>query len=127
VYCALCLQINDSKLCILRQISKENLKAAKKLYICRLKTVCKLNVPGLCTLNIFCYEISLSCGTFQNPLLGHGNTFNRGLPVGRRHSRCFSSYAIDVSHLYFNILCLLLLEVSISVDLHLPYITIFPL
>ena len=37
------------------------------------------------------------------------------------------SYPIDVLHFYFNILCLLLLKVSISVDLCLPFITIFPL
>ncbi len=40
---------------------------------------------GLCTLNIFEYEISLSCGKFRNhhrePLFGHGNTFDRGRPV----------------------------------------------
>jgi hypothetical protein len=42
-------------------------------------------LPGLCALNIFEYEISLSCGKFRNhhrePLLGHGNTFDRGRPV----------------------------------------------
>ncbi len=42
-------------------------------------------LPGLCALNIFEYEISLSCGKFRNhhrePLFGHGNTFNRGRPV----------------------------------------------
>jgi len=42
-------------------------------------------LPGLCTLNIFEYEISLSCGKFRNhhrePLFGHGNTFDRGRPV----------------------------------------------
>ncbi len=49
-------------------------------------TVSTCNVPSLCTLNIFSYEISLSCGTFRKhdrePLFGHGNTFDRGLPVG---------------------------------------------
>ncbi len=44
-------------------------------------------VPGLCTLNIFEYEISLSCGKFRNhprePLFGHDNTFDRGRPVGQ--------------------------------------------
>jgi hypothetical protein len=38
-----------------------------------------------CTLNIFSYEISISCGTFRKhdrePLYGHGNTVDRGLPV----------------------------------------------
>ncbi len=42
-------------------------------------------LPGLCTLNIFEYEISLICGKFRNhhrePLFGHGNTFDRGRPV----------------------------------------------
>ncbi len=42
-------------------------------------------LPGLCTLNIFEYEISLSCGKFRNHhrelLFGHSNTFNRGRPV----------------------------------------------
>jgi hypothetical protein len=42
-------------------------------------------IPGLCTLNIFEYEISLSCRKFRNhhqePLFGHGNTFDRGRPV----------------------------------------------
>jgi hypothetical protein len=33
VYGALCVQINNSKLCILRQISKGKFKAIKKLYI----------------------------------------------------------------------------------------------
>jgi hypothetical protein len=35
--------------------------------------------------NLFDYEISVSCGKFRNhhrePLFGHGNTFDRGLPV----------------------------------------------
>jgi hypothetical protein len=43
-------------------------------------------LPGLCTLNIFEYEISLSCRKFKNhhqePLFGHGNTFDRGRPMG---------------------------------------------
>ncbi len=42
-------------------------------------------IPGMCTLNIFDCEISLSCGKFRKhhrePLFGHGNTFGRGLPV----------------------------------------------
>ncbi len=42
-------------------------------------------LSGMCALNIFEYEISLSCGKFRNhhrePLFGHGNTFNRGRPV----------------------------------------------
>jgi hypothetical protein len=42
-------------------------------------------LPGLCTLNILEYEISVSCGKFRNhhrePLFGHGNTFDRGRPV----------------------------------------------
>ncbi len=42
-------------------------------------------LPGMCTLNIFEYEISLSCGKFRNyhrePSFGHGNTFDRGRPV----------------------------------------------
>ncbi len=32
----------------------------------RLKTVCVCNVPGLCTSNIFSYEISLSCDNLEN-------------------------------------------------------------
>ncbi len=52
----------------------------------RLKTVCTWNVLGLCTLNIFSYEIFLSCEILRKhdrePLFGHGNTFGRGLPVG---------------------------------------------
>ncbi len=42
-------------------------------------------LPGLCTLNIFEYDISLSCGKFRKhyrePLFGQANTFGRGLPV----------------------------------------------
>jgi hypothetical protein len=42
-------------------------------------------LPGLCTLNIFEYEISLSCWKFRNhhrePLSGHSNTLDRGRPV----------------------------------------------
>ncbi len=48
-------------------------------------------------------------------------------PIWTACAHFCESYPIDVLHIYFNILCLLLLEVSISVDLHLPYITIFPL
>ncbi len=49
-----------------------------------------LALPGLCTLNIFEYEISLSCGKFRNhhrePLFGHGNTFDRGRPVANQRT-----------------------------------------
>ncbi len=52
----------------------------------RLKKLSVHALPGLGTLNIFEYEISLSCGKFRNyhrePLFGHGNTFDRGRPVG---------------------------------------------
>ncbi len=75
-----CSQINYSKLCRLRQISLGKLKAAKKLCI-----GWKLSVPGLWTLNIFAYDIYLRWGTLtkpdREPLFGHGNTFDRGLPV----------------------------------------------
>ncbi len=51
----------------------------------RLKKPSVHALPGLCTLNIFEYEISLSCGKFRNhhqePLFGHGNTIDRGWPV----------------------------------------------
>ncbi len=80
-------QINNSKLCRLRQISYKKYKTIKKLYL-----DWKLSVhaiPGLCTLNIFDYEISLSCGKFRKhyrePLFGDGNTFGRGLPVLPHH------------------------------------------
>ncbi len=80
VYGALCPQINNSKLCILRQISRGKLKALTKLY--RLKSVCTWNVLGLGAFNIVSYEMSLSCWTFRKhdrePLFGHGNTFDRG-------------------------------------------------
>jgi hypothetical protein len=56
----------------------------------RLKTVCTCNLPalsGLWTLNIFAYDIYLRCGTLtkhdREPLFGYGNTFDRGLPVGK--------------------------------------------
>ncbi len=51
----------------------------------RLKTVCTCNVPGLWTLNIFAYDRYLRWGTLtkhdREPLFGHGDTFDRGLPV----------------------------------------------
>jgi hypothetical protein len=57
-----------------------------KWAVFRLKKLSVHALPGLCTLNIFEYEISLSCGKFRNhhrePLFGHGNTFDRGRPVG---------------------------------------------
>jgi hypothetical protein len=47
-----------------------------KRAVFRLKKLSVHALPGLCTLNIFEYEISLSCGKFRNhhrePLLGHG-------------------------------------------------------
>ena len=56
-----------------------------KLAVFRLKKLSVHALPGLCTLNIFEYEISLSCGKFRNhhrePLFGHGNTVDRGRPV----------------------------------------------
>ncbi len=56
-----------------------------ELAVFRLKKLSVHALPGLCTLNIFEYEISLSCGKFRNhhrePLFGHGNTFDRGRPV----------------------------------------------
>ncbi len=83
VYDVPCPQINNSKLCRLRQISYKKCKIIKELYLGRKLSVHAL--PGLCTLNIFEYEISLSCGKFRKhhrmPLFGHGNTFGRGLPV----------------------------------------------
>jgi hypothetical protein len=39
----------------------------RKEAVYRLKTDCTWNVSGLCTLNVFCYEISLCCG--QSPCL----------------------------------------------------------
>ena len=57
----------------------------RKEAVSRLKTVCTWNVPGLWTLNIFAYDIYLCWGTLTKhdcePLFGHGNTFDRGLPV----------------------------------------------
>ncbi len=65
-------------------VCKGILKAVKK-GVYRLKTVRTWIVSGLWTLNIFSYEISLSCGTFikhdREPLFGNGNTFSRGRPV----------------------------------------------
>ncbi len=56
-----------------------------KWAIFRLKKLPVHALPGLCTLNIFEYEISKSCRKFRNhhrePLFGHGNTFDRGRPV----------------------------------------------
>ncbi len=56
----------------------------RKEALYRLKTVCTWIVSRLWTLNIFSYEISLSCGTFikhdREPLFGNGNTFDRGRP-----------------------------------------------
>ncbi len=58
-----------------------------KWAVFRLKKLSVDALPGLCTLNIFEYEISLSCGKFRShhrePLFGHGNTFDRGQPVVR--------------------------------------------
>ncbi len=69
--------------CRLRQISYKKYKTIKELYLgWKLPAHA---IPGLCTLNIFVYEISLSCGKFRKqhrePLFGHGNTFDRGLPM----------------------------------------------
>ncbi len=56
-----------------------------KWAVFRLKKLSVHALQGLCTLNIFDYDISLSCGKFRNhqrePLFGHGNTFDRGRPV----------------------------------------------
>jgi hypothetical protein len=50
-----------------------------KWAVFRLKKLSVHALPGLFTLNIFDYEISLSCWKFRNhhrePLFGHGNTF----------------------------------------------------
>ncbi len=106
VYGALCSQINNSKLCILRQVSKGILKAVKKLYIYRLKNVCTWIVSGLWTLNIFSYEIPLSCGTFikhdREPLFGNGNTFNRGQPVSTCTFCCHVVQRIN-NKIYFHL------------------------
>jgi hypothetical protein len=49
-----------------------------KCAVFRLKKLSVHALPGLCTLNIFEYEISLSSGKFRNhhrePLFGLGNT-----------------------------------------------------
>ncbi len=66
VHCVHCPQINNSKLRILKETSKGKLKGIKNCMYSRLKTVCTWNVAGLCTLIIFSYEISLSCGTLEN-------------------------------------------------------------
>jgi hypothetical protein len=83
VYGVPCPQLNNSKLCRLRQSSYKKCETIKELYLSPKLSVHAL--PGLCTLNIFEYEISLSCGKFRNhhrePLFGHGNTFDRGRPV----------------------------------------------
>ncbi len=83
VYGVPCPQINNSKLCRLRQIANKKYKGIQELYL-----GWKLSVhaiPRVCTLNIFDYEISLSCGKcrkhHREPLFGHSNTFGRGLPV----------------------------------------------
>ncbi len=70
-----CPQINNSKLCKFRQISNRKFKAVKELYLGRKLPVHAM--PGLCTVNVLDYEISLSCEKFRKhhrePLFGHGN------------------------------------------------------
>jgi hypothetical protein len=65
-----------------------------KLAVYRLKKLSVHALQGLCTLNIFEYEISLSCGKFRNhhrkPLFGLGNTFDRGRPVDPYTARRFT-------------------------------------
>ncbi len=66
------------------------LKAVKELYLGWKLPVHAITV--LCTLNVFDYEISLSCEKVRKhhrePLFGHGNTFGRGLPVILRYRQC---------------------------------------
>jgi hypothetical protein len=74
-----------TKLCTEVYHCKGKRKAVKQLYIgSKLSVQCACYVLGLCTLNILGSEISLSCGKFRKhghePLLGHGNTSDRGLP-----------------------------------------------
>ncbi len=58
VYGVPCPQINNSKLGKLRQISNRKLKAVKELYL-GWKLPVVHAIPGLCTVNVFDYEISL--------------------------------------------------------------------
>jgi hypothetical protein len=90
-------QINNSKLCRLRQISNKKYKAIKELYL-----DWKLYVhaiPGFCTLNIFNYEI---CGKLRKhhcePLFGHGNTKESSYKY-RRHLADFLGMIGDMSSL----------------------------
>ncbi len=87
VYGVPCPQINNSKICKLRQISNRKLKAINELYL-GWKTVCACYTSIVYIKYVWIWdtpEIPLKCGKFRNhhrePLFGHGNTFDRGRPV----------------------------------------------
>ncbi len=79
-----CPQLNNSKTMQIKTNFQQRIEG-HKWAVFRLKKLSVHALPGLCSLNIFEYEISLSCGKFRNhhrePLFGHGNTFDWGRPV----------------------------------------------
>ncbi len=98
VYGVPCPQINNSKLCKLRQISNRKFKAIIELYL-GWKTVCACYTRIVYIKYIWIWDMNMNmnlnmnmryCGKFRNhhrePLFGHGNTFDSGWPVGGTHS-----------------------------------------